>query len=288
MASSESALSQILLNRLLGVMARCNLALACCFAFALSSWPASRVDLEKKKALTVSLKERGRMVSTDIELQPPDAATTRTVPVPMPKTNEFSTGGFAVHDLVEAMGHGPSGERKWFKAEVIALRLPPAWPPIVVKYTATLDGVTNRLALPEPVTAYLRADHVRRDSKIGEEHFWVVGGDEVGRTAGSKKRAHSQHVDLARNSPTGFWAIHYASSGLLHTLGDSMLWALRCRRGGDGTLELVDGSFHSDLVVGGHRTFGQIWAEVDKASVEKLFQEAKSRTKAQKDNTVVK
>ena len=39
---------------------------------------------------------------------------------------------------------------------------PPAWPPIVVKFTATLEGGTHRLALPDPITAYLHADHVRR------------------------------------------------------------------------------------------------------------------------------
>ena len=41
------------------------------------------------------------------------------------------------------------------------IRPPPAWPPIVVRFTATLDGVTNRLALPDPVTAYVHADDVR-------------------------------------------------------------------------------------------------------------------------------
>ena len=36
------------------------------------------------------------------------------------------------------------------------------YPPIHVKFMATLEGVTNRLALPEPVTAYVNADGVRR------------------------------------------------------------------------------------------------------------------------------
>ena len=76
-------------------------------------------------------------------------------------TNEFSTGGFAVGDVVEAMGRGPSGDREWFKAKVTALRAPPAWPPIVVKFTATLEDVKNRLALPEPISAYVHAEQVR-------------------------------------------------------------------------------------------------------------------------------
>ena len=59
------------------------------------------------------------------------------------------------------MGNGPAGPG-WFKAVVTDFRKPPAWPPIVVKFTATLDGNKNRLALPEPVSAYVHADHVRR------------------------------------------------------------------------------------------------------------------------------
>ena len=39
--------------------------------------------------------------------------------------------------------------------------VPPACIP-TTKYTATLGGVTIRLALPEPVTAYVDADGVRR------------------------------------------------------------------------------------------------------------------------------
>ena len=52
--------------------------------------------------------------------------------------------------------------RPWFSAKVVALRA--RFPPIHVKYLATLEGVTARLALPEPVSAYLHADDVRRPS----------------------------------------------------------------------------------------------------------------------------
>ena len=51
----------------------------------------------------------------------------------------------------EAMGRGSSGDRDTrvrFQSKVTALRAPPAWPPsIVVKFTATLEDVKNRLAL---------------------------------------------------------------------------------------------------------------------------------------------
>ena len=50
-------------------------------------------------------------------------------------------------------------EDVWFRAKVVALRS--RYPPIHVKFTATLEGVTHRLALPEPVTAYVNADGVR-------------------------------------------------------------------------------------------------------------------------------
>ena len=75
-------------------------------------------------------------------------------------TNEFSTGGLDKGDAVEAMGRGPGGERAWFKACVIGFRQK-AWPPIVVKYTGTLEGETHPLALPDPVTAYVHLDQVR-------------------------------------------------------------------------------------------------------------------------------
>lgn len=65
-----------------------------------------------------------------------------------------------VGDAVDAMGAAPGGGRAWFRAKVVALRS--RFPPIHVKYVATLEGATARLALPEPVTAYLHADDVRR------------------------------------------------------------------------------------------------------------------------------
>ena len=43
---------------------------------------------------------------------------------------------------------------------MVALRQ--RFPPLHVRYITTLEGVTNRLALPEPVTACLHADDVRR------------------------------------------------------------------------------------------------------------------------------
>ena len=66
-----------------------------------------------------------------------------------------------VGDEIEALGAAPGGDgRVWFRAKVVALK--PRYPPLHVRYTATLEGVTHRLALPEPVTAYVNADGVRR------------------------------------------------------------------------------------------------------------------------------
>ena len=79
-------------------------------------------------------------------------------------TNEMSTSvdgrELEVGESVEAKGAAPGGGRSWFRAKVVALRS--RYPPLHVRYTATLESVTNRLALPEPVTAYLNADDVRR------------------------------------------------------------------------------------------------------------------------------
>ena len=66
-----------------------------------------------------------------------------------------------VGDEIEALGAAPGGDgRVWVRAKVVALRS--RYPPLHVKFTATLEGVTHRLALPEPVTAYVNADGVRR------------------------------------------------------------------------------------------------------------------------------
>ena len=80
-------------------------------------------------------------------------------------TNEMSTmldgQELEVGNEIEALGSAPGGDgRVWFRAKVVALRT--RYPPIHVKFTATLEGVTHRLALPEPVTAYVNADGVRR------------------------------------------------------------------------------------------------------------------------------
>ena len=93
----------------------------------------------------------------------PRAAT--APPAPTPMTNEMSTmldgQELAVGEEIEALGSAPGGNgRVWFRAKVVALRS--CYPPIHVKFTATLEGVIHRLALPEPVTAYVNADGVRR------------------------------------------------------------------------------------------------------------------------------
>ena len=69
----------------------------------------------------------------------------------------------AVGDEIEALGAAPvaatgaSGSAP--RCGGTAIALPAA---LHVKFTATLEGVTHRLALPEPVTAYVNADGVRR------------------------------------------------------------------------------------------------------------------------------
>ena len=71
------------------------------------------------------------------------------------------SASMALGRTIEALGSAPGGDgRVWLRAKVVALRA--CYPPLHVKFTATLEGVTHRLALPEPVTAYVNADGVRR------------------------------------------------------------------------------------------------------------------------------
>ena len=77
----------------------------------------------------------------------------------MSDTDAFDVTGIAVGDTLLAKGFAPSGSKEWFQAQVTALRPPPAFPPIVVKFVATEDGNKLALALPRPRTAYvLKAD----------------------------------------------------------------------------------------------------------------------------------
>ena len=111
---------------------------------------------------------RARTVSLEVAGAASRWATPRVAtapPAPTPMTNEMSTmldgQELEVGDEIEALGSAPGGNgRVWFRAKVVALRS--IYPPIHVKFTATLEGVTHRLALPEPVTAYVNADSVRR------------------------------------------------------------------------------------------------------------------------------
>ena len=58
-------------------------------------------------------------------------------------------------------GFAPSGIKEWFQAEVKALRPPPSFLPIVVKFIATEDGSKLVLALPQPRVAYV----IKNDTK---------------------------------------------------------------------------------------------------------------------------
>ena len=76
------------------------------------------------------------------------------------EANEMSTAidglELQLGEQVEAMGAAPGKGRSWYRATVVALRS--RFPPLHVKYTATLAGETNPLALPAPVSPYLHTD----------------------------------------------------------------------------------------------------------------------------------
>ena len=93
----------------------------------------------------------------------PLAASTSAGPVSSGRdvsdADAFDVTGIAVGDTLLAKGFAPSGSTEWYQAQVTALRPPPAFPPIVVKFVATEDGNKLVLALPRPRTAYvLKAD----------------------------------------------------------------------------------------------------------------------------------
>ena len=78
--------------------------------------------------------------------------------------DEAADGGWSIGDRVIAVGFAPSGVKAWFKASVIGFRQ--RFPPIVVRYTSTLEGCTLPLALPRPVTAYLLSRDIKADHSL--------------------------------------------------------------------------------------------------------------------------
>ena len=62
--------------------------------------------------------------------------------------------------LVYAKGLAPSGERVWFRSQIVRLR-PGHFPPIVVKYMATENGNEAALLLPQQRTAYVHRGETR-------------------------------------------------------------------------------------------------------------------------------
>lgn len=74
---------------------------------------------------------------------------------------EVSTANFKVGHIVFAQTFGPTGEVAFYKAMVIALR--ERYPPIEIKYIATLDGNTDSLVLPSPLTAFLPTSRMQHN-----------------------------------------------------------------------------------------------------------------------------
>eukprot|EP00966_Prymnesium_polylepis_P118274 2734610-Prymnesium_polylepis.1 len=75
--------------------------------------------------------------------------------------HEIDTSGFAVGDNVYAQGLAPTGETAFFAADILAIR--ERFPPLQVKYTATLSGDEDPLLLPIPSTAFVPTTHVKSE-----------------------------------------------------------------------------------------------------------------------------
>ena len=72
----------------------------------------------------------------------------RKEPELAPHSAEVLVSGIKVGDKLLAKGLASNGERTWFQAEVIGLR--ESIPPILVKYTTTMEGSDAASSLPWP------------------------------------------------------------------------------------------------------------------------------------------
>ena len=109
---------------------------------------------EQLSTLTTSHRETRQRAKRGRDAMPQNA------PAPQPH-DDFDVGGLTVGGRVLAKGLSPAGQRLWYRATVTAFRPPPAWPPIVVKFTATEDGNDMRLLLPQPLTAFVHRGDVK-------------------------------------------------------------------------------------------------------------------------------
>ena len=84
-------------------------------------------------------------------------------PAAAPRTifegDEWSIEELDVGMQVLAEGFAPAGGREWYRATITAFRT--SWPPITVRFTATADGDTQPLLLPQPATAYVHRGQIR-------------------------------------------------------------------------------------------------------------------------------
>ena len=86
--------------------------------------------------------------------------TPQSAPAPT-ISDDWDVSGLTLGDTVLAKGFSPTGQRLWYQATITAFRSRPAWPPIVVKFKATEDGNTQKLLLPQPITAYVHRGDIK-------------------------------------------------------------------------------------------------------------------------------
>ena len=110
---------------------------------------------EQLSTLTTSRRNETRKSKRVREPTPQNTPTAPAV------HDDFDVSGLTVGEEVMAKGLSPAGQRLWYQATITGFRPPPAWPPIVVKFSATEDGNTLNLLLPQPNTAYVHRGDVR-------------------------------------------------------------------------------------------------------------------------------
>ena len=139
-------------------------------ASALARPPARLARAPPPRPGSTRTRKRKQVYGDNGELDDGPASKFRSAPVTskpdVPLEMETSVPGFAMPGASVVAYGLHCGIRKKFKAEVVKLRK--LFPRIVVRYTATADGDTSRLALPDPITAYVTASDVELGTLIDQ------------------------------------------------------------------------------------------------------------------------
>ena len=112
----------------------------------------------------------------------------------------LDVSGVKVGDKLLAKGLAPNGEPAWFQAVVIGLK-PQSSPPIFIRYTMTMNGCTDPLALPWPHTALVfkvdtmvaREEEAKREVRSLNIRAWSCTPSTAHMPYSTRPCAHAHH-----------------------------------------------------------------------------------------------